>query len=70
MLQGERGAREAVRLTLAWARIFARWSPFAWDPDILSRRAYNLACAAMAVMAQAHVAGQGGDPATGCSGGG
>lgn len=46
MLQGERGAREAVRLTLAWARIFARWSPFAWDPDILSRRAYNLACAA------------------------
>jgi uncharacterized heparinase superfamily protein len=46
MLQGERGAREAVRLTLAWARIFARWSPFAWDPDILARRAFNLACAA------------------------
>lgn len=46
MLQGERGAREALRLTLAWAQIFARWSPFAWDPDILARRAYNLACAA------------------------
>ncbi|MBA4803656.1 MAG: heparinase II/III family protein [Brevundimonas sp.] len=46
MQQGERGAREAVRLTLAWAQIFTRWSPFAWDPDILARRAFNLACAA------------------------
>ncbi len=44
--QGERGAREAVRLTLVWAEVFARWSPFAWDPDILARRAFNLACAA------------------------
>lgn len=46
MQQGERGAREAVRLTLAWSEVFARWSPFAWDPDILARRAFNLACAA------------------------
>ena len=46
MTQGDRGAREAVRLTLAWADTFARWSPFAWDPAILSRRVYNLACAA------------------------
>ncbi len=46
MLQGERGSREALRLTLAWGQIFARWSPFAWDPDILARRAFNLACAA------------------------
>lgn len=46
MLQGERGGREAVRLTLAWAAIFARWSPFAWDPAILARRTFNLACAA------------------------
>lgn len=46
MLQGERGAREALRLTLAWATVFARWSPFAWDPAILARRTYNLACAA------------------------
>ena len=46
MLQGERGAREAVRLTLAWADAFARWSPFAWEPAILARRAFNLACAA------------------------
>ena len=46
MQQGERGAREAVRLTLAWAAAFSRWSPFAWDPEILARRALNLACAA------------------------
>ena len=46
MLQGERGAREALRLTLAWAGTFARWSPFAWDPDILARRTFRLACAA------------------------
>lgn len=32
MAQGERGAREALRLTLAWADAFARWSPFAWGP--------------------------------------
>lgn len=46
MLQGERGAREAVRLTLAWGAAFARWSPFAWGPEILARRTLNLACAA------------------------
>ncbi len=46
MLQGERGAREAVRLTLAWGATFARWSPFAWGPGILARRTLNLACAA------------------------
>ncbi|MFN7388618.1 heparinase II/III family protein [Brevundimonas sp.] len=46
MLHDERGAREALRLTLAWAQTFARWSPFAWDPQILARRTFNLACAA------------------------
>ncbi|NJC40753.1 putative heparinase superfamily protein [Brevundimonas alba] len=46
MLEGERGAREALRLTLTWATVFARWSPFAWDPVILARRTSNLACAA------------------------
>jgi uncharacterized heparinase superfamily protein len=46
MLQGERGAREALRLTLTWAVVFARWSPFSWDPAILARRTFNLACAA------------------------
>ena len=44
MSQGERGAREALRLTLAWAGHFARWSPFAWGPEILARRTFNLAC--------------------------
>jgi len=46
MQQGERGAREAVRLTLAWSGAFARWSPFAWGPEVLARRTLNLACAA------------------------
>lgn len=46
MLQSERGAREALRLTLAWCDQFARWSPFAWGPEILARRVFNLACAA------------------------
>ena len=46
MLQEERGAREALRLTLGWATVFARWSPFAWSPPILSRRVFNLSCAA------------------------
>ena len=46
MLQGELGAREAVRLTLTWATAFARWSPFAWGPQILAQRTLNLACAA------------------------
>jgi uncharacterized heparinase superfamily protein len=46
MLGGERGAREALRLTLAWDDHFSRWSPFAWQPDILARRVFALACAA------------------------
>lgn len=44
--EGERGAREALRLTLRWASAFARWSPFAWGPEILARRVVNLSCAA------------------------
>ena len=46
MQQGDRGAREALRLTLTWADHFTRWSPFAWDPGILARRVFNLSCAA------------------------
>lgn len=46
MMQGERGAREALRLTLAWADAFSRWSPFAWGPSVLARRTLNLSCAA------------------------
>ncbi len=46
MLQSDKGAREALRLTLAWTDAFSRWSPFAWEPQILARRVYNIACAA------------------------
>ena len=43
MLEGEAGAREALRLTLGWGRVFHRWAPFAWDPDRMARRLLNLA---------------------------
>ncbi|MFN3352049.1 MAG: heparinase II/III family protein [Brevundimonas sp.] len=46
MLNGERGVREALRLTLQWDSGFRRWSPFAWDPRILARRVINLSVAA------------------------
>ena len=53
MLGGDRGAREALRLTLAWGDHFSRWSPFAWRPDILARRVYATACAARRMSAVA-----------------
>ena len=43
---GEAGARELLRLFLAWRAIFGRPSPFAWGLETLNRRVYNLACAA------------------------
>lgn len=42
--QGDPGAWEALRLTLAWRRLFGRWNAFAWDGPILERRVFNLAC--------------------------
>ena len=45
MASGERGPREALDLILAWDDQFRKWSPFSWEPDILGRRAYHLACA-------------------------
>ena len=42
---GEAGSRELLRLFLAWGTVFDRISPFAWAPDILERRVFNLACA-------------------------
>jgi uncharacterized heparinase superfamily protein len=45
MDHGDRGLREALALTLAWDDLFNRWSPFSWDPEILARRTYHLACA-------------------------
>src|SRR5690606_13368768 len=53
MLSGEKGAREGLRLTLAWHTEFARWSPFAWGPSLLPRRVVNLACAARRMAATA-----------------
>ena len=42
---GPDGAAEALRLVLEWRRLFGRWNRFAWDPAIMSRRVFNLACA-------------------------
>jgi uncharacterized heparinase superfamily protein len=41
---GDPGAWEALRLTLAWRRLFGRWNAFSWDPSVLERRVFNLAC--------------------------
>jgi uncharacterized heparinase superfamily protein len=50
----EPGVEEALRLTLAWRRVFAR-DPrtFPWTPDLLERRVFNLACAGRAICAGA-----------------
>jgi uncharacterized heparinase superfamily protein len=46
---GDQGAWEALRLALAWRRLFGRWNRFAWAPEIVERRVFNLACALKAV---------------------
>jgi uncharacterized heparinase superfamily protein len=46
---GDPGAWEALRLTLAWRRLFGRWSRFAWETGIVERRVFNLACALKAL---------------------
>ncbi|MFL5296234.1 MAG: heparinase II/III family protein [Phenylobacterium sp.] len=48
-LLDEPGAWEGLRLTLAWRRLFGRWNAFAWTPEVLERRVFNLACHARAV---------------------
>jgi uncharacterized heparinase superfamily protein len=48
---GDPGAWEALRLTLAWRRLFGRWNSFSWDPEVLERRVFNLACALAAISA-------------------
>ncbi|MDP3749751.1 MAG: heparinase II/III family protein [Phenylobacterium sp.] len=50
---GDDGAAEALRLTLDWRRLFGRWNGFAWSPEVLERRVFNLACAAKAISAKA-----------------
>lgn len=51
--RGEAGASEALRLTLDWSRLFGTWSAFAWRPDVLERRVFNLACGARTLCAVA-----------------
>jgi len=42
---GEPGGKEALRLFLLWRAMFVRPGTFAWAPDTLERRVFNLACA-------------------------
>ncbi|HEY8573514.1 heparinase II/III family protein [Phenylobacterium sp.] len=50
---GDAGADEGLRLVLEWRRSFGRWNAFAWSPEVLERRVFNLACAARAICARA-----------------
>ncbi|WP_309643875.1 heparinase II/III family protein [Phenylobacterium sp.] len=50
---GDDGAAEALRLILDWRRLFGRWNGFAWSPEVLERRVFNLACAARPICAKA-----------------
>ncbi len=52
-VHGDPGAWEALRLSLAWRRLYGRWNAFSWRPDILERRVFNLACAIHAISAPA-----------------
>jgi uncharacterized heparinase superfamily protein len=52
-LLGDPGAWEGLRLTLAWRRLFGRWGAFAWAPEVLERRVFNLACQIRAISAPA-----------------
>ncbi len=49
----EGGDAEALRLVLEWRRLFGRWNRFAWEPPVLERRVFNLACAGRALAARA-----------------
>lgn len=53
LIHGEAGAREALRLTLDWKRVFGRWNAFSWRADLAERRVFNLACAGKAMLAGA-----------------
>ena len=53
MAAGEPGARELLRLFLAWRELFDRVTPFAWGPETLPRRVFQLACAGKQIAAVA-----------------
>lgn len=46
---GDAGATEGLRLALEWRRVFGGWNAFAWSPQVLERRVFNLACGARAI---------------------
>jgi uncharacterized heparinase superfamily protein len=50
---GAAGRGEGLRLYLEWRRLFGRWNAFAWAPEVLERRVFNLACAAKWICGQA-----------------
>jgi len=50
---GPDGAAEALRLVLEWRRVFGKWNAFAWAPEIMARRVFNLACAGALLAARA-----------------
>lgn len=58
MAQNERAARDALALVLGWYGAFKEWSPFSWGADMLTRRVYNMACAARRLSQIAPEAGQ------------
>ena len=49
LAEGEAGAREGLRLVLAWRRLFDRPSAFAWGAEALERRVFNWSCGLPAV---------------------
>ena len=51
--QGDAGAAEGLRLYLDWRRVFGGGNAFAWRPDVLERRVFNLACAGQVICAVA-----------------
>jgi len=57
--QGEEGAREAARLAEGWRRAFGGWNAFAWSPEALERRVFNLACGLDALSRAAPTQAQG-----------
>ncbi|MGH6971695.1 MAG: heparinase, partial [Caulobacteraceae bacterium] len=48
--EGEAGAREFLRLWIAWRRQFGAYNAFAWTGAPLERRVFHLACAAAAIL--------------------
>ncbi len=53
LAEGDAGAREGLRLLLAWRRLFDRPAAFAWSAEVLERRVFNWSCALGAVASEA-----------------